>query len=83
MSCPHAPRQLGAVDLTHRVADLLRALQILSTLLSFLGVDDMDPDSLDFGTIAAYTCDASVSSQQAAAQTQAVRQKLDAPSRSG
>jgi hypothetical protein len=34
--------------------------QILSTILSYLGVNDLEKDSLDFGTIAIYTCEASV-----------------------
>jgi len=36
--------------------------QILSTILSYLGVNDLEKDSLDFGTIAIYTCEASCSS---------------------
>merc|ERR1712093_414716 len=40
-------------------------LQILSTILSYIGVDDMDKDSLDFGTVAIYTCDDSCSTTPA------------------
>ena len=42
------------------IAEMIR-VQILSTILSYIGVDDLDKDALDFGTIAVFTCDASVS----------------------
>lgn len=35
--------------------------QIMPPILSILGVDDLDKDSLDFGTIIVYTCTDSVS----------------------
>ena len=50
------------------------ALQIMSPLLAYLGVDDLHVDSIDWGTLLVYTCPANCSRPSTA--TSAYRRDL-------
>jgi len=57
-------------------ARIARSAQIMSPLLAYLGVDDLQADSIDWGTLLVYTCPVNCARPTSAVAASAYRREL-------